>query len=184
MTTDRDLIDRYRSGDQAAFAEFYGRHRRPLFVYIISLVRHRETAEELLQETFFALISNLSRLDGSLDLRPFLVRAARNRAVDFLRRKRVGARALERRAEELLFKSNGGGSPEGPGDPERLSALLLSLPEEQREAILLKVCYGMTFGEIARAADCPEGSVVSRYRYGLEKLRAALARGGCVDGTR
>ncbi len=184
MRSDRDLIDLYRTGDEEAFAELYRRHRRPLFVYLLSLVRHRETAEELLQETFLALLSGLDRLDGSLDLRPFLVRTARNRAIDFLRRKRVGERALERRAAEALFKTASGSPPDRPGDAERLSALVLDLPEEQREVILLRIFYGMTFVEIARASGSPEGSVVSRYRYGLEKLRAALARGGCADGTR
>jgi|SoiMethySBSTD1v2_1073268.scaffolds.fasta_scaffold470610_2 RNA polymerase sigma-70 factor, ECF subfamily len=184
MRSDRELIDVYKRGDEAAFREFYARHRKPLYVYLLSVVRDRETAEELLQETFFAFLRHLDRLNGSDDLRPFLVRTARNRAIDVLRRRKRGEVALQRRAEDPLFKPRPAGAA-GAVDPDEVSALLRRLPDEQREVIVLKILVGMTFREIARVTGCGESSVVSRYRYGLGKLRAfALAIGGCVEGAR
>lgn len=178
MRSDRELIERYREGDEEAFEAFYRRHRNPVFVYLLAHVRNRETADELLQETFFAFLRGLHRLDGSVDLRPYLVRTARNLAIDHLRRRRSGERALQRRAADPLFRRRGEG-PGGSEEPEMLSALLHRLPDEQREAIVLKVFAGMTFREIGVLTGTPEATVVSRYRYGLDKLRASLAPGGC-----
>src|SRR6266540_3455904 len=171
MRSDRELIHLYQFGDEAAFREFYARHRKPLYVYLLSVVRDRETAEELLQETFYAFLRHLDRLNGSDDLRPFLVRTARNRAIDVLRRRKRGEIALQRRAEDPFFKPRAAGAAETV-DPEEVSALLRRLPDEQRELIVLKILVGMTFREIARVTGCGESSVVSRYRYGLGKLRA------------
>jgi RNA polymerase sigma-70 factor (ECF subfamily) len=182
MRSDGELIALYRAGDQDAFKEFYGRHRRQLYLYLLSMVRNRETAEELMQETFFAFLRHLDRLNGSPNLRPFLVKTARNRAIDLLRRSRRYQEALEARAQDPLFKPRGEGSPPAV-DPERMTRLLSRLPREQREAVVLKVFLGLTFQEIAELTGCPPGSVVSRYRYGIEKLRASFPAGGLEDGT-
>lgn len=175
MRSDRDLIRLYEDGNEEAFREFYSRHRRVLFLYLLSLVRSRETAEELLQDTFYSFLSSLGRLNGSANLRPYLVRTARNRAFDHLRRSRRDAEAIEWRAEDALFNARGQDAAGRGGliDPDEVSRLVQGLPEEQREAVILRVFAGMTFREIAALAGCPEASVVSRYRYGLEKLRAA-----------
>ena len=122
MRSDRELIDLYRRGDEAAFREFYARHRKPLYVYLLSVVRDRETAEELLQETFYAFLRHLDRLNGSDDLRPFMVRTARNRAIDVLRRRKRGETALQRRAEDPFFKPRAAGAAETV-DPDEVSAL-------------------------------------------------------------
>lgn len=184
MRSDRELIALYKAGDEDAFREFYVRHRKPLFVYLLSLVRDRETAEELLQETFFAFLRHLDGLNGSADLRPYLVRTARNRAIDLLRRARRGEEALHARAEHPLFKRRPADGVAGAEGAEEVEALLQRLPPEQKEAIVLRVLLGMTYREIALLSGCPEASVASRYRYGMEKLRAALARGGLDDGIR
>jgi len=185
MRSDRELICRYREGDEEAFREFYERHRRALFVYLLSLVKSRETAEELLQDTFYSFLRSLGRLNGSAGLRPYLVRAARNRAIDHLRRLRRDAEAIEWRAEDAIFKARGRESV-GLGessDWEAMDLLLRRLPDEQRETIVLKVLLGMTFREIAELDGSPEASVVSRYRYGMEKLRSWLKKEHCDDRT-
>lgn len=175
MSSDRELIERYRGGDERAFEEFYRRHRKAIFAYLLACARNRETAEELLQETFFAFLRNLDRLDGSADLKPYLLRTARNLAIDWIRRRRSSERALERRAADAFFRRSAE-VPSASEDAERLSSFLERLPDEQREAIVLKVFAGLTFREIGVLTGAPEATVVSRYRYGLEKLRASLAR--------
>jgi RNA polymerase sigma-70 factor (ECF subfamily) len=184
MTSDGELIGRYRAGDEAAFSEFYGRHRRPLFAFLLSLVRERETAEELFQETFFAFLRSLDRLDERESYRPLLARTARNLAFDWLRRRRAGARALERRASDPVFsRPPDGGIPGAAGDPGEVAEMLRELPREQAEAVFLRVFLELTFREIGEVQDCPEESAASRYRYGLNKLREALAPGGCDGRT-
>ena len=182
MRSDRQLIGLYQGGDEAAFREFYSRHRRVIFVYLLALVGNRASAEELLQETYFSFLVHLDRLNGSVDLRPYLLRIARNRAIDHLRRTRRGEEAHRVRAEDALLNARSSSRGMTPGvDPEELSDCLQRLPREQREVIVLKVFAGLTFREIARHGGCPEGSAVSRYRYGLEKLRAMMLRGVIDD---
>ena len=68
MKSDRELVRSYLGGDETAFREFYHRHRRPLYVYLLSLVDQRENAEDLLQDTFFLFLRKISRIDDSENL--------------------------------------------------------------------------------------------------------------------
>ena len=119
--SDRKLLLSYVDGDEGAFASFYGRHRRPLYVYLLSIVGNRETAEELLQDAFFVFLSNLDtiilRSNGTLSFRGYLVRAARNRAYDELRRRRRADRALTARAADPLFRRKTDGGAIHTGEP-------------------------------------------------------------------
>jgi RNA polymerase sigma-70 factor (ECF subfamily) len=179
MRSDRDLILAYLAGREEAFAEFYRKHARGLYVYLLSLVRSRETAEELLQETYLGLLSHLERLELKENMKPFLFTTARNLARDWLRRERRGRAALARRQEDPFFRPGRGyeaSYPAAPADAEEVSRLLHRLPDAQREAVVLKELSGLTFREISRLLGVPEGTVVSRYRYALEKLRGMAAR--------
>jgi len=189
MPEDSVLIARYLAGDERGFEAFYARHRRAVYVYLLAFVRNRAVAEELLQETFITLLRQLGRLHGRADLRSCLLRIARSRAIDFLRKERREDRALRERYTDPLLRPRVDGAAVGHGtgdavDGERLSMLLYGLPVEQREVVVLRALVGLTFAAIARSNGVPEGTVVSRYRYGIEKLRAALARGGYRDAPR
>ncbi len=179
MKTDRELIGAYRNGDEHAFEEFYRRHRKPVFVYLLSLLRSRETAEEVHQETFFAFLRHLHRLDGSADYRPYLLRTARSRAIDRLRQEKRASEALEKHLEDPLFKARAAGEvrPAEAVEPLEWSKLLFRLPDEQREAVVLRIFSDLRFPEIARLLAVPESTVISRYRYGLEKLRGMIGGG-------
>jgi len=185
MREDRDLIAAYLAGDECGFEEFYGRHRRQVYVYLLSFAGNRATAEELLQETFCVFLRQLPRLRDRTDLRACLITIARSRAIDRLRRERLEDRALQARTEDPLLRpaQQGFSSDSAPHDAEKLSRLLRSLPEAQREAVVLRVQVGLTFAEIGRLSGVPENTAVSRYRYGIRKLRASLVAGGCDEGN-
>ena len=189
--TDRQLIAAYLEQEDGAFEEFYERHRGPIFAYLLSFVPNRATAEELLQETFLVLLRQIHRVlrpdavghrrDGGL--RPALVQISRSRAIDWLRRSRLEERALDNRRQDLLFRSRAGSysNPESPRDAEKLSRQLQRLPAKQRETVLLRACLGMTFVEIGELMDVSENTAVSRFRYGMKKLRNSLVPGACDD---
>jgi RNA polymerase sigma-70 factor (ECF subfamily) len=179
MDSDRDLLRAYLRGGQDAFEAFYRRHRQALFVYLLSLVGDRTSAEDLLQETFTKLIQRVEAFLERANLRPVLVTMARNLAIDQLRRQKRLRQALERRAGDPLFQRAEAWDASRSLQAEELSALLHALPPPQREAVVLRVFAGMTFVEIGGLLGVPEATVVSRYRYALAKLRAALVRGGC-----
>jgi len=191
MKSDRNLIADYLKGDEEAFRVFYERYRRPLYVYLLTVVKFRENAEELLQETFFSFLRHLEDLDHRSDYRPYLFRTARNRAIDWLRKEERSLRALEKRRYDPLFKQTmdtdvSSRSPIASGaiSTEELEELLHRLPAEQRETVVLKTLGGLTFAEVGRLMGVRENTAVSRYRYGTKKLRAALEAGGCGERIR
>ena len=189
--SDRKLLLSYLDGDEGAFASFYARHRRPLYVYLLSIVGNRATADELLQDAFFVFLRNLDtvvlRSSGTLSFRGYLVRAVRNRAYDELRRRRRADRALTVRATDQLFRRKVDLPDEAlaTSEPEELSLKLHQLPSEQREVIVLRALAELTFREIASLVGAPENTIISRYRYGLSKLREQLGAhcGSTTAGT-
>ncbi|HLU48552.1 MAG TPA: sigma-70 family RNA polymerase sigma factor [Planctomycetota bacterium] len=174
MTTDRDWLRRYLDGDERAFRIFYERHRRAVFTCLLAIVARRETAEELLQETFLALIRTLcdrpqAVLGDRTELRPYLLRAARHRAIDHLRRNARERRALEKRGPTRLLA--GETESRAPLTGEELEEFLAKLPEEQRETVLLRTVGDLTFREIADITFVSENTAVARFRYAVMKLR-------------
>ncbi len=176
MRRDGELIAGYLAGDEDAFEAFYRRHRRQVYVYLLSCVRNRATAEELLQEAFLTFVRHAAKLRDRHDLKACLLHMARSRAVDFLRREGREAKARRERSEDPMFRPRVDSSRGSSAalDAERLTALVHRLPGPQREAVVLRVFVGMKFGEIATTVGVSENTVVSRYRYGIQKLRAAM----------
>ena len=150
------------------------------------MVNTREVAEELLQETFFTFLRQVERLPDRPNLRPYLLRIARSRAYDFLRKERCALRVIERQKQDPLLRSReaDGFTAYPAGPPEEIQEQLLLLPDKQREVVILKAVEGLTFKEIGRITGVPESTAVSRYRYGLEKLRTALQTGGARGSIR
>lgn len=153
--------------------ELYERHGERLYRYLLFKLGSAEDAEDALQEAFCRFARYDLRWRFVRDPRAFVFRVARNEANRLLRR-RVGRREGEkvivteaRTAFEPAFAA--------PEDPS-LSALLQraeGLPAEQKEAVFLKVFYGLTFKEIGLVCGVTTNTAASRYRYGIEKLREA-----------
>lgn len=165
---DGELLTRYRSGDLDSFRQLYDRHKAPLFLYVLGITRDQGTAEDILQEAFLRLLDE-TRVPVPDSARAYLFTMARRLAID--KRRRTSA--------EWRMRGNllGGGPTEGSAGSEvaeRVSEALRALPDEQREAVLLKVYAGFTYAEISRLTALPLGTVMSRYRYALEKMGALL----------
>jgi RNA polymerase sigma-70 factor (ECF subfamily) len=174
MKTDWDLISSYRAGDDEAFREFYERHSRALYFYVFSIVRDREAAEELLQDTFLAVLRHVERLEDRGNLRAYLKKTSKNQALDLLKRNLRAKRVLQALAADPFYRlrQQPDDSVLSLEDEQKLISILRRLSDEQREVIVLKNLVGMTFTEITQKTGSPLGSVASRYRYGMEKLRA------------
>ena len=151
-------------------ARLYDSFGASLFRYAVMLLASREAAEDVIQQVFVALVGQRPlRLD---DPERYLRRAVRNACYSALRHKKVrGAPAPERELLELAAPD-----ASGIGREERiaLETAIRQLPAEQREVVHLHVFEGRTFKEIAESTGDPPNTVASRYRYALEKLKAAL----------
>ena len=177
MKSDWELISSYKAGNRGAFHEFYKRHSRALFFYLLSIVHDRETAEELLQDTFLAVLSHLGQLQNRPSLRAYLLKTSKNRALDLLRKRLRTKQVLKALAADPFYRLEKelDDTSLSLEEEQKLTSVLRRLSDEQREVVVLRDLVGMTFREITRVTGSPLGSVASRYRYGMAKLRAMAA---------
>jgi len=122
-------------------------------------------SEDVLQEVFVSLL----RLERQPDEpEHYCLRAFRNRALNY---RRSLWRRLTRELESVRWFERSSGETQAERDAMRC---LAQLPPEQREVIVLKIWNGMTFEAIGKAFDLSPNTVAGRYRYGINKLKAAL----------
>jgi RNA polymerase sigma-70 factor, ECF subfamily len=171
--TGRNLMTRLASGDRSALREVYDLCARDLYLFARTVANGNQAdAEDALQECFIRLWQNRQGLGAVRNLRAYLFTTIRNAYMNVAR---TEAREHKRRTER------GGPSgliAEGPADSrldcERISAAIASLPEDQRNVVVLKVWGELTLAEIAEVIRESPNTVASRYRYGLRKLRDFL----------
>lgn len=172
---DRDLIPRACDGDVDAYNVLVSRWEKKIYNYLLKSVGNREDALDLSQETFLKAYRGLAKLADLERFPQWLFRIARNETISHYRRGRM----------EYSDVDPGEGSAETTGPSRSLvnradltvavEQALRTLPDEQREAVVLKVYYGFKFHEIAEITDTPLSTVKSRVYTGFETLQEALA---------
>jgi len=178
---DAALMARIAAGDAAALAALYDRYARVVFAFAQRIVRDRGLAEELLQEVFFRAWRRADAYQaGRGELITWLLSLTHNLAIDELRKRRRRPQKAEGTEPALLL--DGVATP-GPTVEEtawlgalrgELAAALATLPPAQRDAIALAYYGGLTQREIAEALGAPLGTIKTRLRLGLDKLRVEL----------
>jgi RNA polymerase sigma-70 factor, ECF subfamily len=200
---DDELMRRVAAGSQDALASLYDRHAASIYRVALTVNRDHGVAEEIVQETFLALWNRAELFDPSLGSLPgWLIAIARNRALDRVRataRRIPAAPFASLTADqpdpastvEWLVASGalvGAGAPEpgpelaiatGETNADIVTALTV-LTDAEREAILLAYRDGLSQSEIAAHLGVPLGTVKTRSRRALRRLRAALE--GSADG--
>ncbi|MDD5199203.1 MAG: sigma-70 family RNA polymerase sigma factor [Terrimicrobiaceae bacterium] len=150
----------------------YDAHAQSVFAFLLHLTRCEETTRDLLQEVFLRLARR--RIPLIRKPRPYLLRLAHNAWIDHVRAAAARARTLER----SLADSGCFPPPSHDAEHAELSALLIAgmadLPADQRAVVHLKIWDNLTFREISSALGIPTHTAASRYRYALDKLRAAM----------
>ena len=170
------LIDRVVARDAAAIADLYDRHSRLLYGLILRIVRDRSEAEELLQEVFVQVWTRADTYDVRLGTPiAWLVRIARNRAIDRLRSNSVRIRTAE--AAPLPPPVQTPEARASMSEQERAVARALeALPPDQRVLIEHAYFSGLTQSELAERFGLPLGTVKTRVRTGMMALRRDLQR--------
>ena len=163
--------------NDAAIAEVFRRHGGAVFALAKRVVGDVSRAEEIVQEVFVRLWNEPERFDPERgSLRSFLLAQTHGRSVDLLRSE--GARR-EREAKEARATAESGYDLEREvwdlAVAERVRAAVLELPDEERRAIEMAYFGGRTYREVAAALGAPEGTVKSRIRSGLKRMRSVLA---------
>ena len=170
------LGDRLARGDQAAFAELYDACADRLHHYLVVRLGSREDADEVLQETFVRLARLRKGLARVENLTAYVFTVARNEAARLARRRTRERKNRAALTSDLLFCEAAGDEIQAREAAQLVAAALNRLAPEQREIVELKTYSGLTFREIAQVTSLPQGTVATRYRTALGRLRGWLAR--------
>lgn len=166
------LIVGLADGDERAYAELYDRFGGRLYRTAMGMLGRCHDAEDVVQEVFMGILQSRRRLVDVQDLTAYLFTALR-RAAGRCAKRRAQTSALPEAAASALPAAEEGQDHSSPRS-ERLERALWSLPAEQRDVISLKVDGELTFAQIGQVLGVGMNTAASRYRYALEKLRAAL----------
>jgi len=178
--TDVALLTAIAAHDEAALAQLYDRYRAILFGLLMRILNNREEAEDVLQEVFLQVWRKAQDFDESRG-RPFtwLVTLARSRGIDRLRtlaaRERVAEAGAREPSDEISDAATDAFKSEQRG---LVGDALAKLPDEQKRPIMLAYFEGLTQSEIATNLGAPLGTVKTRMRTGMIRLRELLAGQG------
>ena len=175
MIEDRLLIWRFNRGDAGALCRIYEKYRDDLLKVAVALLNDRSGVEDVLHDVFvgFARSTGCFELKGSL--KGYLAICVANRARDCNRT------LQRRRAADIKEVGPDQATVDGPEHgavahelAAKLDAAMARLPDDQREAVVLHLQSKMRFREIAKLNRISVNTALSRYRYGLDKLRSSL----------
>jgi len=166
LTDDRKVIERVLNGDSEAFNILVRQWEKPIYNFILRMIGDRDEAMDLCQDCFMKAYRELRTLKDRDRFSSWLYRIAHNTCLSRIR-KDQGKIWVELDADT--------GSNHVPVE-NRLAVekALRQLPEDQREAVILKVFQGLKFEEIAAIQGAPVSTVKSRLYMGFEKLRSIL----------
>lgn len=187
---ERELVRRCREGSESAYAELVQSHRPRLCLLAYRLTGDRETAEDVVQETFLAAFRSIEKVDPRPSLNPWLNTIVLRTAG------RAGARARLRSSSSLdqvtqremlsgmavghgLADANPGADPHAAAEAAELrrdlAAAVIELPFKYRAAVVLRHVMGLDYAEAARELDLPLNTFKSHLLRGTKLLREALA---------
>lgn len=174
-----DLLTRVaRDRDRTAFAAVYDRLAPRVYGFLLKLLGNRSDADDVLQETFLQVWNQAGRFDPArANADGWMLMIARSRAADRLR-KRAASKLAAEPVSEPAVNAHPGERLEAADDAGRVSAALARIPPEQGHLIRLAFYDGLTHEQIARKLGLPLGTVKTRIRLGMMRLRHL-----CSEGT-
>jgi RNA polymerase sigma-70 factor (ECF subfamily) len=183
--TDENLMVRFGRGEAAAFEFLYRRHESRVFRYLQRNVKNEATANDLMQEVWFAVVRGAANYQPTAKFTTWLFTIAHNRTVDMIRANHrlqsldagddanpEASSPLERLAIEAKLEPSA--QVQSQDEAAALLSAVAQLPAEQRSAFLLQAEGDLSVEEIAHATGSSFETVKSRLRYARAKLRQLL----------
>jgi len=173
--SDNHLLQGIAERDQRAFLALYERYGNLVYSLALRVVRHQVMAEEVTQDVFLKVWQHPTRWNPALgQFSSWLLTITRNAGIDRLRKERRHWTPTQDYSDPLMEAGEKGAVSENPYwfDGLLLARLLQQLPTEQRQLIELAFYKGYTHSELAENLQLPLGTVKTRLRTGLQKLRA------------
>ena len=186
--SDQEVVLQAREGREAAYRELIRRYERPIFALIFRMVRDRELAEDLSQETFVKALNAIGSYRPEFKFSSWIFKIANNAAIDHLRRRELDTLSLEgspHAATPEAMQATAlqiGNREESPLEAvearelgSAIEAAIGRLRPEYRSCILLRHVEGRRYEEIAEILDLPLGTVKTYIHRARNELRQMLA---------
>lgn len=182
--TDFELLKLFvKNEDHAAFETLVNRHRRQVYNFVYKMVGKAEAAEDIFQETFLRVLKNAHTYTPRAKFTTWCLQIARNLSLDYFKREGLrqhasidaGTPGNEDHSMASLLKSGDPDSPDIAQSKELIDAVrqaVTRLPENQREALVLRMYEDMPYAEISEILGSPEGTV----KYWVHEAVNTLAR--------
>lgn len=167
-----ELIDRFRDGDPDAVREVYRRHAGAVYTVAHSIVRDREMAADVVQQTFVKAWRSAAGFEGNREITPWLYAITRHTAIDLLRRETKPTRGGHAPEVDVGVEVD---SFERTWERFEIRRAIDALPETEREVVRRSHLLGHTHEAIAEQLGVPIGTVKSRSARAHRRLAAALA---------
>jgi RNA polymerase sigma-70 factor (ECF subfamily) len=171
--TDEILMQTYQDGDVMAFEVLYARHSKKVFFYLCKRV-DRETASDLMQETFLKLHKSKELYDPQFPFLPWLFTVTKNTCMDGLRKKMRNKETapLDENLTELMA------TPMIQDSSDLSSAMVNALPPDQGRAVALRYLEDWSFEDIAKKLNTTSGNSRQLVSRGVQKLKQILSSKG------
>ena len=183
IMSDRQLVESYHQGNESAFNELLKRYKSKVYGKIMMYVRDRAAAEDIFQDTFVRAIHALKEGNYNEEgkFSAWIMRIAHNLCIDYFR---IGKKMpLTRERDDYspfdYIESEQRNSEEDRMKKEvksDLKRLLAMLPAEQKEIVMMRLHYDMSFKEIADQLDISINTALGRMRYALINLRKLIEK--------
>lgn len=181
------LFQLVQQADDRAFSVFYDRYVNLVFSIALTILNEHASAEEVVQDVFLNIWKKKHTYQPAKSkLNTWLSAITRNRSIDELRKKKAGSETKQVALVEVAELQNPADeSPEGwvqlQMDQTRVRKALGQLPQDQRQVIFMAYFQGLTQGQIANQLDQPLGTIKTRIRLGMQKLRGLLVESHQVN---
>ena len=179
-SSDRELVQKCQTGEMSAFQELVARYHQKVYMVILGLLRNREDALEIAQETFFRAYRKIDSFQGASSFYTWIYRIAVNLAIDAQRRQKRNPLDFRESMDELLESQD-----EVAKDPfsdvhdkelrQNLISAINDLTPEHKAVIVLRTIEGLSYKDIGEILGCSEGTVMSRLHYARKKLQDNLS---------
>lgn len=182
VKSDRELIERYQDGDVHSFELLIGRYQKQVYSYILTLVKDKQLADDVFQDTFVKVIQTIKSKAYKDDGRfvQFAMRIAHNLVIDHFR-KENRIPTVESSSEDYNYIDN---VPITDHSVEQgmivdqvhsdLHRMIAFLPDEQREVLRMRIFDDMSFKDIADVTNVSINTALGRMRYALINLRKMM----------
>lgn len=182
--SDNELVHLYINGNEKALEVLVIRHKRKIFSYVYLITRDRNLTEDIFQETFFKVIQTLKRNQYNEEGKflPWILRIAKNLIIDHFRKVKkmpsvpviINDEGEKTEIFDLIPADQNESQTINSEFKKNIRGLIKDLPVEQREVVVMRTYYDMSFKEIAELTNVSINTSLGRMRYALINLKKMM----------